>query len=128
MSAADVLAVQQLAVAYADAVSRGDVHAAVHDTYAPDGRLELPTTEPAFGGDAVEAVVAASVADLEFLFQTVHLGLIRVDGDRATARFRSPNGHAKRATPGRSSSSGGTRTRRSVCRTGGGSPDVVSFP
>jgi hypothetical protein len=86
VSAEDVFAVQQLAVSYADAVSRGDVHQAVQ-AYAPDGRLETPTTEPAVGRDAVEATISASVARLELVFQTVHLGLVQVAGDRAQARF-----------------------------------------
>lgn len=81
----DGFAVQQLAVAYADAVSRGDVAKAV-EVYAPDGRLETPTTPPAIGREAIIETISASVASLEFVFQTVHLGLIHIDGDRAQAR------------------------------------------
>lgn len=85
MKADDCFAVQQLAVAYADRVSRGDVAGAVQ-VYAPDGRLETPTTEPAIGRAAIEATISSTVATLEFVFQTVHLGLVQVDGDRAQAR------------------------------------------
>jgi ketosteroid isomerase-like protein len=85
MNADDCFAVQQLAVTYADCVSRGDVTAAVQ-VYAPDGRLETPTTEPAIGRAAIEATISSTVATLEMVFQTVHLGLVQVDGDRARAR------------------------------------------
>jgi ketosteroid isomerase-like protein len=85
MHAEDCFAVQQLAVIYADCVSRGDAAAAVQ-VYAPDGRLETPTTEPAIGRAAIEATISSTVASLEMVFQTVHVGLIQVDGDRAQAR------------------------------------------
>lgn len=86
MSADDIVAVQQLAIHYADAISRGDVHGAVR-AYAEDGVLETPTTPPAIGRDAVEQTIAQTVATLEFVFQTVHLGVVVVDGDKAAARF-----------------------------------------
>lgn len=82
----DCFAVQQLAVRYADCVSRGDVTAAVQ-VYAPDGRLETPTTEPAIGRAAIEATISSTVAGLELVFQTVHVGLIHVEGDHASARM-----------------------------------------
>lgn len=85
MNADDAFAVQQLAVEYADGVSRGDVHAAVQ-VYAPDGRLETPTTEPAIGREAIEKTIAANAGSWELLFQTVHQGLVRVEGDRGWAR------------------------------------------
>lgn len=85
MHADDCFAIQQLAVTYADCVSRGDVAAAVQ-VYAPDGRLETPTTEPAIGRAAIEATIFSTVASLEMVFQTVHVGLVNVDGDRAQAR------------------------------------------
>ena len=81
----DAFAVQQLAVVYADCVSRGDVAAAVQ-VCAPDGRLETPTTEPAMGRAAIEATISKTVASLVLVCQTVHVGLIQVDGDRAKAR------------------------------------------
>lgn len=85
MTVDDAFAVQQLAVTYADCVSRGDVAAAVQ-VYAADGRLETPTTEPAIGRTAIEQTISSTVAGLEMVFQTVHLGLIKVDGDRAWSR------------------------------------------
>jgi len=85
-SAADVIAIQNLAVSYAEAISRGEIEEAVQ-AYAPDGVLASPTTEDAVGQEAVAAVLRATTGDLEFVFQTVHLGLVHVDGDRARARF-----------------------------------------
>jgi hypothetical protein len=82
----DILAITHLATAYADAVSRGEVAEACL-TYAEDGELHSPTTEPAIGRDAVTATITATCAGLEFVFQTVHQGLVQVDGDRARARF-----------------------------------------
>ncbi|MFL6090168.1 MAG: nuclear transport factor 2 family protein [Aeromicrobium sp.] len=86
MGAQDIAEIQQLAVRYADAISRGDVHAAVQ-VYAADGSLETPTTEPARGRQNVEKTIAQTVATLEFVFQTVSLGVIEVDGSHAAARF-----------------------------------------
>ena len=99
MGAQDIAEIQQLAVRYADAISRGDVHSAVQ-VYADDGVLETPTTEPARGRDAVEATIAGTVATLEFVFQTVSLGVIETDGTRAAARFPITE-WARRAGDGR---------------------------
>ncbi|WP_322755382.1 nuclear transport factor 2 family protein [Frankia sp. Cas3] len=86
--AADIVVIQQLAVSYAEAVSRGEVGEAVL-AYAPDGVLETPTTAPAVGRDAIEKTISAAVASLEFVFQTVHLGLVNVhDEGHASARFQ----------------------------------------
>jgi len=84
--ACDVLAINHLAAAYADAVSRGDVVEAC-ETYAVDGELRSPTTKPAIGRRAVTETITATTAGLEFVFQTVHQGLVQVDGDTARARF-----------------------------------------
>lgn len=85
MSADDCFAIQQLAVTYADCVSRGDVAGAVQ-VYAPDGRLETPTTEPAVGRAAIEELISSTVSSLELVFQCVHLGVVRVNGDTGYAR------------------------------------------
>jgi len=84
--ACDVIAIQHLAASYADAVSRGDIADACL-TYAEDGELHSPTTEPAIGRAAVTTTVTATCASLEFVFQTVHQGLVEIDGDTARARF-----------------------------------------
>ncbi len=82
----DVIAINHLAASYADAVSRGHVAEACL-TYAEDGELHSPTTKPAIGRDAVTATISATCAGLEFVFQTVHQGLVQVNGDVARARF-----------------------------------------
>jgi hypothetical protein len=84
--ACDILAITHLAAAYADAVSRGNIAEACM-TYADDGELRSPTTEPAIGRAAVIETVMRTCATLEFVFQTVHHGLVQVDGDTAQARF-----------------------------------------
>jgi ketosteroid isomerase-like protein len=84
--ACDVLAINHLAAAYAEAVSRGQIAEACL-TYAEDGELHSPTTEPAIGRDAVVETITTTCAGLEFVFQTVHQGLVEVDGDTARARF-----------------------------------------
>jgi ketosteroid isomerase-like protein len=98
-SAADVIAIQNLAVGYAEAISRGEVDEAVQ-VYAPDGVLASPTTEDAVGHRAIADVLRATTGGLEFVFQTVHLGLVQVDGDHARARFPITE-WARRASDGR---------------------------
>jgi ketosteroid isomerase-like protein len=84
--AADVIAINHLAVAYAEAVCRFEIEEAC-EVYAPDGVLSSPTTEDAVGPAAIAALIRQTVAPFDFIFQTVHLGLVHVDGDRAAARF-----------------------------------------
>jgi hypothetical protein len=84
--AGDVLAINHLAAAYADAVSRGQIFEACL-TYAEGGELHSPTTEPAIGRTAVIETLTRTCSTLEFVFQTVHQGLVQVDGDVARARF-----------------------------------------
>jgi ketosteroid isomerase-like protein len=98
-NAADVIAVQNLAVSYAEAISRGEIDEAVQ-VYAPEGVLASPTTEDAVGHQAIADVLRATTGSLEFVFQTVHLGLVQVDGDRARARFPITE-WARRASDGR---------------------------
>ena len=84
--ATDVIAINHLAASYAEAVSRLQIAEAV-ETYAIDGVLASPTTDDAVGRAAIISVISAATASLEFVFQTVHAGLVRVEGDRAAARF-----------------------------------------
>jgi ketosteroid isomerase-like protein len=84
--ACDILAITHLASAYADAVSRGQIAEACL-TYTENGELHSPTTEPAIGRDAIVETITATCSTLEFVFQTVHQGLVQVDGDTARARF-----------------------------------------
>lgn len=97
--AADIIAIQHLVAGYAEAVSRGDVDEAVAG-YAPDGVLSSPTTADAVGPLAVADVIKSTTAGLEIVFQTVHLGLVRVDGDRAFGRFPITE-WARRSSDGR---------------------------
>lgn len=84
--AADIIAINHLAVSYADAICRGEIDEAVL-VYADDGVLRSPTTADAIGRPAIANVIRTAIAGMELVFQTVHLGLVRVDGDRAWARY-----------------------------------------
>jgi len=84
--AADIIAINHLAAAYADAICRGEIDEAVL-VYADDGVLRSPTTDDAVGREAIADVIRTATAGMDFVFQTVHLGLVRIDGDRAWARF-----------------------------------------
>jgi ketosteroid isomerase-like protein len=84
--AADIIAITHLAAAYSEAVSRGEIDEAC-EVYAPDGILSSPTTEDAVGPAAIAAVIRATTEPFDFIFQEVHTGLVRVEGDRAVARF-----------------------------------------
>jgi ketosteroid isomerase-like protein len=84
--AADIVAINHLAVSYAEAMCRSAVEEAVQ-TYAVDGVLSSPTTDDAVGRAAIAEVIGHTVSGLDFVFQTVHQGLVRVDGDTATATF-----------------------------------------
>lgn len=97
--AADVIAIQHLAAAYAEAVSRRDIDDAVK-VYAPDGILASPTTQDAVGPEAIAAVVKSTTDGLDFVLQTVHAGLVHVTGDTARARFPITE-WARRASDGR---------------------------
>ncbi len=91
MHADDCFAIQQLAVTHADCVSQGDVAAAVQ-IHAPEGLLETHTTEPAIG----RTTISATVVVLEMVFQTVHVGLVQVDGAQARAQTTSITEWARR--------------------------------
>lgn len=96
---ADVLAVQGLAVSYAEAISRFAVNEAV-EVYADDGVLRTPTTPDTVGRTAIAELISATITGLDLMFQTVHQGLVHVDGDTATARFPITE-WARRAHDGR---------------------------
>jgi ketosteroid isomerase-like protein len=84
--AVDIVAITQLAVSYSEAVSRGEIDEAVL-VYADDGVLRSAVSDDAVGRAAIAQLISSNVSGLDFVFQTTHLGLVRVDGDRATARF-----------------------------------------
>lgn len=84
---ADVIAINQLAHAYAQAISRGDIHAAVQ-TYAPDGVLTTPVVDGISGRDTIEATIREFTKDLSMVFHCVQNSLVNVSGDRADATFQ----------------------------------------
>jgi ketosteroid isomerase-like protein len=84
---ADVIAINQLAHAYAQAISRGLVHEAAQ-TYAPDAILTTPVLAPVRGRDAIEAAIREGTKDLELIFHSVANSVVEVRGDRANACFQ----------------------------------------
>lgn len=84
--AADIVAITQLAASYSEAISRGEVDEAVL-VFADDGVLRSAVSEDVVGRSAIARLIGSTIAGLDFVFQTTHLGLVRVDGDRARARF-----------------------------------------
>jgi ketosteroid isomerase-like protein len=84
--AADIVAITRLAASYSEAVCRGEIDEAVQ-AYADDGVLASAITPDAVGHQAIAATIRSATAGMEFVFQTTHLGLVQVDGDRAWARF-----------------------------------------
>jgi ketosteroid isomerase-like protein len=84
---ADITAINQLAHAYAQAISRGLVHEAAQ-TYAPDAILTTPMLAPVTGRDAIEAAIRQGTDDLELVFHSVANSVVEVHGDRANACFQ----------------------------------------
>ena len=84
--AADIVAISRLAVSYSEAICRGEVDEAVL-VYADDGVLASGTTPDAVGHASIAATITEATKGAEFVFQTTHLGLVHVTGDRAWARF-----------------------------------------
>ncbi|QNJ93372.1 nuclear transport factor 2 family protein [Mycolicibacterium fluoranthenivorans] len=83
---ADIIAINHLAASYSEAMCRFGVEEAVQ-TYAQDGVLSTPTTADAIGRAAIFETISKTVSTLDFVFQTLHQGLVEVDGDRATTTF-----------------------------------------
>lgn len=83
---ADIIAINHLAASYSEAMCRFEVEEAVQ-TYARDGVLSTPTTVDAIGRTAIFETISKTVSTLDFVFQTLHQGLVEVDGDRATTNF-----------------------------------------
>jgi ketosteroid isomerase-like protein len=83
---ADMASIARLAAVYSEAICRGAVEEAVQ-VYAPDGVLSSATTDDAVGHDAIAATIRKAIESFEFVFNTTLPGVIRVDGDRAFARF-----------------------------------------
>jgi ketosteroid isomerase-like protein len=82
----DELAIRNLAAEYTDAVNRGD-GLAMAAVYAPNGAIEI-------GGRRIEGTAKLQKAfrrlveeQREIVFQMNHSGLVKLDGDQATARW-----------------------------------------
>ncbi|BBZ70677.1 MULTISPECIES: nuclear transport factor 2 family protein [Mycobacterium] len=83
---ADIIAINHLAASYSEAMCRFAVEEAV-ETYAEDGVLSTPTTEDAVGRTAIAETIGRTVSGLDFVFQTLHQGLVEVHGDTAMTYF-----------------------------------------
>jgi ketosteroid isomerase-like protein len=83
---ADELAVRELAARYSDAVNRGSLQDMVA-VYALDGILTAFGAPDIAGHAAIETTFAKVIADHQWLFQTTHSGIVRVEGDRARCRW-----------------------------------------
>jgi len=84
----DILAIQQLAAAYADACNRmSPVDMA--SVYAEDGELiALAFSEkPMKGREKLERIFAKLISERDFIFYMIFSGIVNVDGDKATARW-----------------------------------------
>src|SRR3989442_2073884 len=84
---ADITATNQLAHAYAQAISRGLVHEAAQ-TYAPDAILTTPVLAPVTGRDAIEAAIRQGTKALELVLHCVANSVVEIHGDRANACFQ----------------------------------------
>lgn len=84
--AADIVAISRLAVSYSEAICRSAIDEAVL-VYADEGVLASAVSAEAVGRAAIAALIRENTKDFEFVFQTTHGGLVKVDGDRAWARF-----------------------------------------
>lgn len=84
---ADELAVRRTAAAYTDAVNRMDFAAAAA-TYAPDGVLSLLNRPLVEGRAAVQEMLEGYRDRYAIVVQTVHSGLVQIDGDLAHARWQ----------------------------------------
>ena len=84
--AADMASIGRLAACYSEAICRGAIDEAVQ-VYAPDGVLASSTTAEVIGREAIAEVISTTVKAFDFVYNMTLPGVIRVIGDRATARF-----------------------------------------
>jgi ketosteroid isomerase-like protein len=83
--AADIVAIQQVAAAYGEAMSRGRPDLAA-EVFTIDGVITNPNGDYV-GPVAIAGMLAASLAEVDLLVQTTQLGSVSVVGDRAHGRF-----------------------------------------
>jgi SnoaL-like domain len=79
-------AVRHVAATYCDAANRLSAREAAA-TYGPEGRLSMMGRPDVQGRDAVESMLAATFARYELVTQLTHSGLVRIDGNKAAARW-----------------------------------------
>lgn len=84
---ADELAIRSLTAEYTDAINRGHVADAIA-TYAPDATFTMMDRPTVVGRDGIAAVLQSTVERYELIVQLVHSGIVRLEGDRATARWQ----------------------------------------
>jgi ketosteroid isomerase-like protein len=85
--AADIASILRLAACYSEAICRGAIDEAVQ-VYAADGALTSTTTEEVIGHEAIANVIQTAIKAFDFVYNTTVPGVVRVDGDRASARFQ----------------------------------------
>ncbi|MEZ5227925.1 MAG: nuclear transport factor 2 family protein [Acidimicrobiales bacterium] len=78
---------RNLVATYTDAINRLAVDEAIR-TYADESTFTMMDRPTVVGRDAIEAVLQATVARYELITQLVHSGVVRLDGDRARARWQ----------------------------------------
>jgi ketosteroid isomerase-like protein len=85
----DERAIRQLAVRFADAITRGDF-SDMPQLWSPDGVWRImPPGDAHVRGDGarMREVLVERSARWQWFVQMVHDGIVRVDGDRARARW-----------------------------------------
>lgn len=84
---ADEMAIRGLTAAYTDALNRCDIDdiAQVYDDDAVFTMMDRPSVH---GREAILDVLRATVARYQFVMQLLHSGIVRLDGDRARARWQ----------------------------------------
>jgi len=81
--------IRELAVRFADAITRGDF-TDMPQLWMPDGVWRIMPPGDAHvegGGEHIAEVLTERSAAWQFFVQIVHHGLVRLDGDRAHARW-----------------------------------------
>jgi ketosteroid isomerase-like protein len=82
----DELAIQQVINRYSEAASRADWEH-VLSTYAPEGVWEIPVLAAKFAGhEAIRQGLITISAPFDYIVQLNAPGVIKLEGDRATAR------------------------------------------
>jgi ketosteroid isomerase-like protein len=84
--AADIASISRLAACYSEAICRGAISEAVQ-VYVPDGVLTSSKSTEAVGHAAIASTIKEAINAFDFVYNSTLPGVIRVEGDRAWARF-----------------------------------------